>query len=120
MAQSPLLASFDPFATHPFTNNSGVLAQPPRPSQYPIPIPSPHHRQNHFPTSFSTSPSSPTNNQGVSPPVKSPQPRRTQASSPPKAASSPPQPIFVPFRQATSSPDLILKKKSPTKRQQKA
>ncbi|KAF8652715.1 hypothetical protein AX16_004219 [Volvariella volvacea WC 439] len=39
MSPSSLLEGFDPFATHPFTNISGLMAPPPPPSQYPIPIP---------------------------------------------------------------------------------
>lgn len=41
--KSPLPQSFDPFATHPFTNNSGVMPLPPPPSKYPYPLPSPHN-----------------------------------------------------------------------------
>ncbi|KAJ7582850.1 hypothetical protein C8J56DRAFT_233348 [Mycena floridula] len=32
------LASFNPFAEHPFTNNSGLMPAPPQPSQYPTAI----------------------------------------------------------------------------------
>ncbi|TFK42975.1 hypothetical protein BDQ12DRAFT_677118 [Crucibulum laeve] len=118
MSHSPLLASFDPFATHPFTNNSGLAPRPPLPSQYPIPIPSPR-AQVYYPSSngdysdnMSASPSSPPSTQSSPPGVYSPQPRRRAPGSP--HSHSPAQPIFVPFRQESSSPDLVLKKKRPT------
>lgn len=34
-----LLEGFDPFATHPFTNGSGVIPPPHQPSQYSFPVP---------------------------------------------------------------------------------
>ncbi|RDB24107.1 hypothetical protein Hypma_008726 [Hypsizygus marmoreus] len=112
----PLLDSFDPLATHPFTNNSGLAPDPPMPSQYSIPIPSPRI-PTHLPT-FSSSPgtsSSPSSQPSTSPDtrLKAPQPRRITA--PPTSRSSVARPIFIPFRQETSSPDLVLRKKSPSK-----
>ncbi|KAG9226435.1 hypothetical protein CCMSSC00406_0003314 [Pleurotus cornucopiae] len=98
MAQSSLLDSFDPFATHPFTNISGVIPQPPAPSRYAIP-----QRPRASTSQTSSAASSPSSSQGSSPTLQSPQPR--------PFASSPPQPVFVPFRQESSSPDLVLKKK---------
>ncbi|KAI0831761.1 N-terminal glutamine amidase-domain-containing protein [Trametes gibbosa] len=98
-----VLKSFDPLATHPFTNNSGLLPKPVAPSQYP------HH---------SPSKAAPASN-GVSQgpiilstnPVHAPQPKRAPQ---PKSSSSQHKPIFVPFRPERSSPDLediLLKKK---------
>ena len=113
MAQSPLLNSFDPLATHPFTNNSGLAPRPPQPSKYPNPTPSPSH-QSHFPATFPTSPAqsaSPSSPPAAQSPLKSPQPRRREPGSP-RTLHSPTRPIFVPFRQETSSPELVLKKKS--------
>ncbi|KAG6831189.1 hypothetical protein H0H92_012329 [Tricholoma furcatifolium] len=109
---NPVLNSFDPFALHPFTNGSGVLPPPPKPSQYPILIPSPRiDTSSYSPTSpggTSASPSSlPSPGSPQTPPqLKIPQPRYSQ--SPPTSAI---QPIFVPFRHETSSPDLVLRKK---------
>ncbi|GLB35399.1 hypothetical protein LshimejAT787_0209640 [Lyophyllum shimeji] len=51
-----ILDSFDPFATHPFTNGSGVIPEPPPPSEYPLLIPSPRNRSHFLPT-FCSSPS---------------------------------------------------------------
>ncbi|KAF9452262.1 hypothetical protein P691DRAFT_805145 [Macrolepiota fuliginosa MF-IS2] len=123
-SQSQLLDSFDPFATHPFTNGSGLVPQPPKPSQYPIPIPSPR-RPSAFSPTYSqynedyTKPSSSSSDSSVSSaspssPVYAPQPRRKPVStSPSRSPTSPVQPIFVPFRKDTSSPELVLKKKAP-------
>ncbi|KAH9857638.1 hypothetical protein C2E23DRAFT_881223 [Lenzites betulinus] len=94
-----VLKSFDPLATHPFTNNSGLLPKPVAPSQYP------HH---------SPSKAAPANNASQGPIIlttHAPQPKRA---APPKSSSSGPKPIFVPFRPERSSPDLediLLKKK---------
>ncbi|KAF5386891.1 hypothetical protein D9615_001881 [Tricholomella constricta] len=114
-----ILASFDPFATHPFTNGSGLVPEPPMPSQYPILIPSPRNRSrlpSAFPASSldtSASSSSPPAGSPQTPPhVKAPEPRRILSSN---SQPSVTRPIFVPFRQETSSPDLVLKKKSPPK-----
>ncbi|EDR10946.1 uncharacterized protein LACBIDRAFT_315972 [Laccaria bicolor S238N-H82] len=109
----PLLDSFDPFATHPFTNNSGVVPQPPQPSLYPIPMPSPRARPNHMSSCpvDSTPPSFPTNSTQNSPPLRSPIPQKRGPVSP-ILPSSPTRPIFTPFQREVSSPDLLLKKKS--------
>ncbi|KAI0328116.1 hypothetical protein GY45DRAFT_1255775 [Cubamyces sp. BRFM 1775] len=100
-----VLSSFDPLATHPFTNNSGLLPKPAAPSQYPHPHPSPSKA---VPASNGAS-------QGpiilTTAPVHAPQPKRAAA---PKSTSSGPKPIFVPFRPERSSPeleDILLKKK---------
>lgn len=106
----PLLDSFDPFATHPFTNNSGLAPRPPQPSQYPASPPQKHN----FPSPQSAPSSSPPATQNHSP-VKAPQPRIPPPGSP--NTSNSPRPIFVPFKQERSSPDLgdIVKKKSQPK-----
>ncbi|KZP20777.1 hypothetical protein FIBSPDRAFT_861215 [Athelia psychrophila] len=86
------LSAFDPFATHPFTNNSGLVSRPAKPAQYQAhPSRAPH--------------SAPT------PAQAAPQPRRPPHAKP--TGPLPTQPIFVPFRQDNSSPDLdaILKKR---------
>ncbi|EMD34456.1 hypothetical protein CERSUDRAFT_117310 [Gelatoporia subvermispora B] len=101
--QSPsTLTSFDPLATHPFTNNSGLLPKPVAPSQFPHHVPvaakSPHT------SSASRAPAHAA-------PIQSPTPKRgASAKSGPGAA----KPIFTPFRPERSSPDLddiLLKKK---------
>ncbi|THH32981.1 hypothetical protein EUX98_g1204 [Antrodiella citrinella] len=97
-----ILASFDPLATHPFTNNSGLMPKPTPPSQYPLPIPSSQQRQK-------TAPSAPSKQHTL--PMHAPQPM-SQRSSPMKNGSR--APIFVPFRPERSSPeldDILLKKK---------
>ncbi|KAI1788484.1 N-terminal glutamine amidase-domain-containing protein [Ganoderma leucocontextum] len=97
-----VLSSFDPLATHPFTNNSGLLPKPAAPSQYPHPVPSSSaHAPAQGPIILTTTP------------VHAPQPKRA---SPVKtnSRSSAPKPIFVPFRPERGSPDLediLLKKK---------
>ncbi|KAF8188397.1 hypothetical protein BJ912DRAFT_968760 [Pholiota molesta] len=121
MTPSPLLDSFDPFATHPFTNNSGIIPQPPLPSVYPLPVsPSfglPSFRKIRPQVSTSTAPPSlttPCSTESIasSSQVHTPQPKRygTQMHSPGAPAS--PSCVFVPFRKEAPSPDLVLKKKS--------
>jgi hypothetical protein len=114
-----LLESFDPFATHPFTNGCGVLPQPPPPSLYAVPIPSSHSKPiglSKYPdlsTFASTTPSSsPTQSLNATAPLLSPQPQRPSLSSSATPSSPPGRQIFVPFRKDTSSPDLVLKKKT--------
>ncbi|CAA7265437.1 unnamed protein product [Cyclocybe aegerita] len=108
MPQSPLLASFDPFATHPFTNGSGVPPRPPLPSSYPVPIPS-RQAQPYYGGTITQYPplsssASSTSSSQSSTPLRAPRPQR--ANSP----MTPARPIFVPFRKDASSPDLVLKK----------
>ncbi|KAL0947066.1 hypothetical protein HGRIS_013207 [Hohenbuehelia grisea] len=102
MAQTSLLDSFDPFATHPFTNNCGLVPQPPQSAPYPTSLFS-LPRRSHMPSKPQASSPSSTQapSKGMSSP-KAPQPRY---------ASSAPQPIFEPYRRETSTPDLVLKKK---------
>ncbi|KAF8959079.1 hypothetical protein BDZ97DRAFT_1610119, partial [Flammula alnicola] len=124
MVQSPLLDSFDPFATHPFTNNSGVVAQPPMPSIYPLLVPSSfvqstgENTYSNLATLTSPIPisrSTKSSTQNSSSPMHSPQPQRYHSpSSSPTTPTSPTRHVFVPFRKDTSSPDLVLKKKSPS------
>ncbi|KAI0928036.1 hypothetical protein AcV5_005730 [Taiwanofungus camphoratus] len=103
----PVFSSFDPLATHPFTNNSGLMPKPTPPSQVPHPIPSPLRAL--------SGGSSLTPGQIPSLPAHSmhaPQPKRAPSGS--KASSGAPRPIFVPFRPERSSPeldDILLKKK---------
>jgi len=123
MSRSPLLASFDPFATHPFTNNSGLMPEPPRPSMYHIAMSSSLRSQTRHPShpsdmpeyhNISTTVSSRTSSSSSRSPTSPcfPQPRYYQSSSPQLASpSSPTREIFVPCRKLTSSPDLVLKKK---------
>ncbi|KDR81786.1 hypothetical protein GALMADRAFT_239979 [Galerina marginata CBS 339.88] len=124
MASSPLLESFDPFATHPFTNGSGVTPQPPPPSVYAVPIPSTNTYRRYYMEALSqypqlsTSASSITSTRSTesSPPrLHSPRPqRRSPALTSSKTTPASPQQIFVPCRKHTSSPDLVLKKRLPT------
>ncbi|TFK27396.1 hypothetical protein FA15DRAFT_701998 [Coprinopsis marcescibilis] len=104
--QSSTLGSFDPFATHPFTNNSGIIPDTPRPSLYPMQFSSTRQPQSHYPQYCPTSQSSSgasTPSNGPHSPLYSPQPQRGSAAS---------KPIFVPFHRGdASSPELILKKK---------
>ncbi|KAG6919952.1 hypothetical protein DXG01_013301 [Tephrocybe rancida] len=106
-----ILGSFDPFATHPFTNGSGVIPAPPMPSQYPIPIQSPRTHSTYPAYSSPGGPSPPPAGTLQTPPqIKAPRPQRLPS---PPSQSSVTRPIFVPFRQETSSPDLVLRKKAP-------
>ncbi|KAI0747679.1 hypothetical protein C8Q80DRAFT_1219147 [Daedaleopsis nitida] len=94
-----VLSSFDPLATHPFTNNSGLLPKPAAPSQFP------------HPPSASKAHPAPGNIILTTAPVHAPQPKRAY---PAKTSSSGPKPVFVPFRPERSSPDLediLLRKK---------
>lgn len=114
MAQRGVPGSFNPHAIHPFTNNNVVdsYKSPPPPSQYPRPIPS-------STTQYTiSSPSSVQSSRQPSPSgtVHSPQPRRAV---PPVNAqqsfnAAQPKPIFFPFHQDRSSPELeeiLLRKK---------
>ncbi|KAF9533442.1 hypothetical protein CPB83DRAFT_845268 [Crepidotus variabilis] len=137
MAHTSPLGSFDPFATHPFTNGSGLTQRPPLPTSYPVPIPSSHVRNYHgnstrhdgYPalssssdstSSFNSFSSSPSSSHDTTP-IHSPLPSRPILGSPASSSlSSSPAPsnpstrqIFVPFRKDASSPDLVLKKRSP-------
>ncbi|KAA1471326.1 hypothetical protein DENSPDRAFT_837302 [Dentipellis sp. KUC8613] len=118
MSQSPL-ASFDPFAAHPFTNlkNASIPAPPP-PSQYPHPIPvsntpSLHHAtSSHTPVQPSSLPSAQTPS-----PLTAPVPKRAtaQPSSSAKSTKTNSKGIFVTFtpeRKATPDLEDILAKKN--------
>ena len=117
MAQSTSLKHFDPFATHPFTNNNALQRHPPPapPSKYPRPIPSsvsqytagtPAHMQT--PRQSSSTPNT----------IHSPEPRRPiplvnshQSSNP---AHQRQKAVFTLFQQDRSSPELeeiLLRKK---------
>lgn len=110
MAQSTTLEQFNPFTTHPFTNNNVVDRHPAPapPSKYPRPIPSsatqyttgtPAHMQSPKQSSY-------TNNI-----IHSPEPRRpiplANAQQPVNATRQGyPKPIFTRFQQDRSSPEL--------------
>ena len=112
MPQSPLLGSFDPFATHPFTNGSGLVPEAPQPSEYLMPMPSRSAKPAYYASSSYSYTASPASS-GASTPAS------THASTPmysPRPLQQAPagKPIFVPFQRSdTSSPDLVLKKKVP-------
>ncbi|TCD65623.1 hypothetical protein EIP91_002428 [Steccherinum ochraceum] len=99
-----VLASFDPLATHPFTNNSGLLPKPTPPSKYPLPMSSSVKTGSNM---------SAPSKQKSSIPLHAPQPQsHTQRTSPNKSSTK--GPIFVPFRPDRASPDLddiLLKKR---------
>ncbi|OCH90302.1 hypothetical protein OBBRIDRAFT_812793 [Obba rivulosa] len=100
----PSLTSFDPLATHPFTNNSGLLPKPTAPSRFPRPIP-PAAKTVHADPSRAPAPR-------TAAPIQSPAPKRGAPSA--KPGSSAAKPIFTPFRPERSSPDLddiLLKKR---------
>ncbi|TEB36207.1 hypothetical protein FA13DRAFT_1237645 [Coprinellus micaceus] len=108
MPQSSLPGSFDPFATHPFTNNSGLFPNTPQPSQYLMPTPS---RGGQPPSSYYSSYSYPASQSSSGSSTPSSQPM-TPLYSP--RAQPMGQPIFTPFKRSeTSSPELVLKKKVP-------
>jgi protein N-terminal glutamine amidohydrolase len=114
--QSNVPNTFNPFIVHGFTNNNAVEHNqpPPQPSKYPRPIPSsatqylagtPAHLQNH--------PRQPSSNNNI---IHSPEPRRpiTLAKSQQSANQRRREPVFVPFHQDRSSPELeeiLLRKK---------
>ncbi|KAK7689132.1 hypothetical protein QCA50_007823 [Cerrena zonata] len=94
-----VLSSFDPLATHPFTNNSGLLPKPAAPSKYPLPL--------HTARSNAQATSAPI-------PIHAPQPSRTTPSKNSKSSGGTRGPIFVPYRPERSSPeleDILLRKK---------
>ncbi|KAH9842531.1 uncharacterized protein C8Q71DRAFT_207363 [Rhodofomes roseus] len=105
MSTQTAFSSFDPLATHPFTNNSGLLPKPAAPSQFPRPIPAT------LKADAATVPVPSSHNAIRAPqPRKAPPPSKSSA----KSASSGPRPIFVPFRPERSSPeldDILLKKR---------
>ncbi|KZT74010.1 hypothetical protein DAEQUDRAFT_284947 [Daedalea quercina L-15889] len=105
MSTRTAFTSFDPLATHPFTNNSGLLPKPAAPSQFPHPIPAPLKAD----AATVLVPSTPHS-------IRAPQPRKAPSPSKSSAHSTSggPKPIFVPFRPERSSPeldDILLKKK---------
>ncbi|KAF9792886.1 hypothetical protein BJ322DRAFT_1103339 [Thelephora terrestris] len=118
MAQSSTLNEFNPFTTHPFTNNNVIDRYPPpaMPSQYPLPIPSSATQYTTGTPSHMQSPrqSSYTNNT-----IHSPEPRRpiTLVNAQQQSHSTRqgyPKPIFTRFQQDRSSPELeeiLLRKK---------
>lgn len=103
-------ASFDPFATHPFTNGSGLMPKAPQPYPYPRPIPS--AAQNN-PQLYAQQPSSVPTMQTPAQ-FHAPQPMRPSSH---QLASAKPQHVFEPFKLDRSSPDLqdVLAKKSHSK-----
>jgi hypothetical protein len=111
MTQSSTLASFNPHAIHPFTNNNALDRFPPptKPSKYPQPFSSsaqyttPAHMQ--APRQQSSTPNI----------IHSPEPRRAVPQQSSNASRRRcPEPIFIPFHQDRSSPELeeiLLRKK---------
>ncbi|KZS99001.1 hypothetical protein SISNIDRAFT_447831 [Sistotremastrum niveocremeum HHB9708] len=101
-----VLKSFDPFATHPFTNSAGVTPQPNLPSHptYHLTRPVNSSRSNDSSSHPSSAYSPPA--QGGS--IRAPQP-----------VPAGQQPIFTPFRPDRVTPDLpdVLAKKSGTTQQ---
>ncbi|TFK55212.1 hypothetical protein OE88DRAFT_1732470 [Heliocybe sulcata] len=108
---NPVLASFDPFAVHPFTSNKGLAPKPPQPTGFPAPIP--NSMLNHSAAAPASPSSSPPSSSSQTP-IHAPRPRRANSPGSPPAR---PQAhgVFVPFRPEQSSPDLpdILLKKKP-------
>jgi hypothetical protein len=118
----PPLASFDPFATHPFTNNNVLSkdnnASPADPSKYPSPIPFSLTQQSslHGATNKSPSSSNALSPLSPSPPppalprsIQAPQPKHRLPDSVFPSRNGPAKqrnPIFVPFQQDRSSPEL--------------
>ncbi|KAH7910647.1 hypothetical protein BJ138DRAFT_1152420 [Hygrophoropsis aurantiaca] len=93
MAESPL-ASFNPFAAHPFTNGSGIV--PPHPVEAPADTSRYNFQSSVAPTMFPESDLS-----QKSPVVQSRKPQRYKLQAPGHT-----EPIFVPFRPEKASPDL--------------
>lgn len=118
MAQSSALKYFDPFATHPFTNNNAVesFPTPANPSKYPRPIPS---SVNQYTAGTPAHMQTPRQSSSTSKPIHCPEPRRPIALASPQQSSTStnqryPKPIFTPFQQDRSSPELeeiLLRKK---------
>ena len=118
LAMAHTLSSFDPFATHPFTNNNALERFPPpaKPSQYPRPIPSSVSQYTAGTPAHMQTPRQPSS---TSKPIHCPEPRRPIALASPQQSSTStnqryPKPIFTPFQQDRSSPDLdeiLLRKK---------
>ncbi|KAH6918995.1 hypothetical protein BKA70DRAFT_37496 [Coprinopsis sp. MPI-PUGE-AT-0042] len=103
-AQSPL-ASFDPFANHPFTNGSGLMPEAPYGSAYPMQFAAARAPKSYYPSPASSpahSGSSTPSSRGQSTPLYSPQAHHGSS-----------KPIFVPYsRSDASSPELVLRKKA--------
>jgi len=87
-----LPGSFDPFAVHAFTNSSGLIPNPPEPSQYPLPI---------SPLIYHTAARSSSAPHPV--PLQIPQPFAPIAS---RNASNTSKPIFELFTPERASPEL--------------
>ena len=100
VSQPRMPSSFDPLATHPFTNNSGLLPKPAAPSMFPHPAA--------LKSSYAAAPTH----------MHAPQPqagsRRAPAPAHAHAQNHGPRPVFVPFRPERSSPeldDILLRKR---------
>lgn len=123
VVHSPLPDEFDPFATHPFTDNSGITPKPPLPSAYPLYIPSslaesvPRNHNEGTPKSLFAmaslaSTDRPTQSTDNFAELRSPQPRKFVALNAASTSLSPARQVFEPFRQVTSTPELVLRKNS--------
>lgn len=97
------LASFDPFAVHPFTNNSSAPRNLQQPSQYPAFVTSQSFASAATHSPNSSPPTTPTGTPGA-PAMHAPSPRRTT----PKDSAAAPRPhVFEPFRHdGRQSPEL--------------
>ncbi|KAI0035961.1 hypothetical protein K488DRAFT_42205 [Vararia minispora EC-137] len=107
-SQSPL-SSFDPFATHPFTNNQGLMPHPPPPSKYPRGV---NPAYGYQPSAPATPPS------GISQPstpLAAPLPTIYPPRMTPPAVSAPPNRgifyTYTPERRGTPELEDILAKK---------
>ncbi|KAH8117520.1 hypothetical protein DFH11DRAFT_1022124 [Phellopilus nigrolimitatus] len=129
MSSQIVPASFDPFATHPFTNINNIPPQAPAPYPYPRPIPAAHdytHHPHHHPAAPPLAPSAPSSLPTAQTPVHAPQAARAGppllaglASASPAAGAAARQHVFEPFKLERSSPelqDVLAKKGSPGRR----
>jgi len=118
MAQPTALKHFNPFDTHPFTNNNVLDRHPPPtgPSKYPLPIPS---SVSQYTTGTPAHMQTPRQSSSTSGTIHSPEPRRpiplVNAQQSSNAAHQRRQKqIFVTWQQDRSSPELeeiLLRKK---------
>lgn len=109
MAQPSALNRFNPFETHPFTDNNALKRHPPPapPSTYPRPIPSSVSQYTAGTPAHMQSPRQPSSTSST---VHSPVPMRpiplANSQQPSSATQRRQKHIFTPFHQDRASPDL--------------
>ncbi|KAH7922830.1 hypothetical protein BV22DRAFT_987352, partial [Leucogyrophana mollusca] len=100
------LGSFNPFASHPFTNGSGIIPPPPIPSAYALPTKMPGKEDitaHEARDSGASKAPPPVAVSHIPTSIQAPKPRRHIHRSLPNQCT---EPVFIPFRPEKASPEL--------------